>query len=112
MCSTRVITILLSIRAEESTAFYDPSHFPHVDQHLHLMQKGDLNLSKKNKHHTHDKDCGSGSYWIKIKEYPCSELSRKYKGQHIIDFLCVCSDANGLMGDQGFPYNLDFLLMC
>jgi len=46
-----------------------------------------------------------------MKEYPYSELTRKYTGQYRIDFLCVWSDANDLMGGQRFPYHLDFPLM-
>lgn len=44
---TRVITFLLSRRAEVSSAFSDPSHFPHGDQQLHLMQQSYLNLLSK-----------------------------------------------------------------
>jgi hypothetical protein len=47
MFGTRVITILLSRRGEGSSAFSDPSHFPHGDQQPHLTQQGDLILSEE-----------------------------------------------------------------
>jgi hypothetical protein len=47
MFGTPVITVLLSRRAEGSSAFPDPIYFPRGDQQLHLMQQGDLILSKE-----------------------------------------------------------------
>jgi hypothetical protein len=47
MFGTRAITIMLSRRDEGSSSFSDPSHSPHGDQQLHLMQQSDLNLPKK-----------------------------------------------------------------